>query len=184
VIIDNTAVAVAPAGADQLVPLVTWVPAGRALHIQAEIAELLARPALDGGNEYRPPYSNTHGPKDAWDLPRWTADEEPAAGWILGVLGPNKRRVIAHLIAAGTTGIWTGELRRAAGYDDATTMSGVFKAIGGRFRATGFRPLWNGGPKDSQKGQLLTVLDDTAHKLFTKVLKANYPDLAKEVGIS
>ena len=32
-------------------------------------------------------------------------------------------------------------------------MSCVFKAIGGRFRSVGLRPIWNGGEKDSQKGQ-------------------------------
>lgn len=81
-------------------------------------------------------------------------------------------------------GIWTGELRRVSGYDDSTSMSGVFKALGGRFRATGHRPVWNGGPKDSQKGQLLSVLEDAAGDLFTKVIKENYPDLAAEAGIT
>jgi hypothetical protein len=93
------------------------------------------------------------------------------------------RRGVAHLIAAGAQGVWTGDLRRSAGYDDATTMSGVFKAIGGRFRATGHRPVWNGGPKDSQKGQLLTVADETARELFPNVLKTKHPELAEECGI-
>ncbi|MDQ1677141.1 MAG: putative restriction endonuclease [Actinomycetota bacterium] len=181
---DHTAVRIAPASADQLIPLVTWVRVDRAPFIQAQIAQLLTEPAADGGREYKPPYSNTYGPKDAWDLPRWAAEEQPAASWVLGDLGPNQKRVIAHLVAAGSDGVWTGELRRSAGYEDATTMSGVFKAISGRFRATGHRPVWNGGPKDSQKGQLLNVGDETARQLFAKVLKANHPDLAQEYGIS
>jgi hypothetical protein len=181
---DQTAVRIASASGDQLIPLVTWVRADQAPSIQAQIARLLTDPAAGGGGEYKPPYSNTHGPKDAWDLPRWAVEDEAAASWVLGALRPNQKRVIAHLVAAGSDGVWTGELRHSAGYKDATTMSGVFKAISGRFRATGHRPVWNGGQKDPQKGQLLNVADETARELFAKALKANHPDLAKEYGIS
>ncbi|WP_369132021.1 hypothetical protein [Modestobacter sp. I12A-02662] len=182
--VDPDTVPVTPASGDQMIPLVTWVEASRASLIQSQIAQLLVRSEPGGGGEYRPPYSNSFGPKDAWELPRWAANEESAATWILGVLGPNQRRVIARLIAAGTDGVWTGELRRSVGYDEAMTMSGVFKAIGGRFRATGHRPIWNGGPKNSQKGQLLSVRDETARELFARVLRARYADLAEEYGIA
>lgn len=85
-----------------------------------------------------------------------------------------QRRVLAHLVAAGPEGVWTGELRRRAGYDDSTSMSGVFKAIGGRFRSTGLRPVWNGGEKDPQKGRCLRVFDDNARALFLSVIKARH----------
>lgn len=172
-----------PASGDQLVPLVTWVRAADALLVQEKIARLLVPVEAATGADYQPPYSNTFGPKDAWELPRWAADEKSAATWILGDLGSNQRKVVAYLIAAGAAGTWTGNLRRSAGYDDATGLSGVFKAISGRFRATGHRPVWNGGPKDSQKGQLLTVGDETARTLFADVLKANHPETATECGL-
>lgn len=176
-------VPITAANGEQIIPLVTWVKAKDAPLVQAQIAQLLVQLEAANGSDYRPPHSNTFGPKDAWELPRWAADEESAAAWILSVLGPNQRRVVAHLVAAGATGVWTGDLRRSSGYDDAATMSGVFKAIGGRFRATGHRPVWNGGPKDSQKGQLLTVGDETARTLFANALKTNHPETAKECGI-
>lgn len=180
----TAAIPVTPAQGDAIVPLVTWVRADQAPLVQAQIAQLLTQVSASGASEYRAPYSNTHGPRDAWELPRWAADDVQAATWIMNVLGPNQKRVVALLIAAGSEGVWTGELRHAAGYDEATSMSGVFKAIGGRFRATGHRPVWNGGPKDSQKGQLLQVGDATARELFAAVIKAAYPDLAKEFGIA
>lgn len=176
-------VPIVPANGDQLVPLVTWVKAKDAPVIQAQIAQLLVRPEARSGDDYKPPHSSTFGPKDAWELLRWEADETSAATWILSNLGSNQRRVIALLIAKGAAGVWTGDLRRLAGYDDATTMSGVFKAISGRFRATGHRPVWNGGPKDSQRGQQLTVADDTARKLFAAALKTNHPETAEQCGV-
>ena len=59
-------------------------------------------------------------------------------------------------------------------------MSGVFKAIGGRFRSVGLKPLWNGGAKDVEKGQKLSVLDDNARQLFANLITIQYPDLADE----
>lgn len=168
------------------VPLVVWTTAEQVLRLQAQVSQLLAEQesvASSQGGAYAPPHSNTYGPKDAWSLPAWTGSEEDAAAWIVGVLGSNQCRVLAHLVAAGPEGVWTGELRRRAGYDDSTSMSGVFKAIGGRFRSTGFRPVWNGGEKDPQKGQRLRVFDDNARALFLKVIKARHPGLAKEYGI-
>lgn len=177
------AVPVAAASGDDLIPLVNWVKASEAPYIQAQIANLLSEPAVGDGSAYRPPYSNTYGPSNAWDLPKWKPGEEAAAAWILSVLGDNQRKVVGRLVAAGTEGVWTGELRRIAGYDDSTSMSGVFKAIGGRFRATGHRPVWNGGTKAPQKGQKLTVLEETARALFTSVITSSYPDVAQEFGI-
>lgn len=168
------------------VPLVVWTTAEQVVRLQAQVAQLLAEQesaASSQGGAYAPPHSNTFGPKDAWSLPAWTGSEEDAAAWIVDVLGSNQRRVLAHLVSAGPEGVWTGELRRRAGYDDSTSMSGVFKAIGGRFRSTGLRPVWNGGEKDPQKGQRLRVFDDNARALFLKVVKARHPDLAKEYGI-
>ena len=166
---------------DDLVPLVTWVKAREAPYLQAQIAHLVGAPL--GGESYRPPHSSTYGPKNAWELAQWQPGEEPVATWILRDLGSNQRRVLARLVAAGAGGVWTGELRREGHYDEAKSMPGVFKAIGGRFRATGRRPAWNGGPKDSQKGQKLAVLDDTARVVFAEAIKAEYSALAEEFGI-
>jgi hypothetical protein len=102
--------------------------------------------------------------------------------WILGVLKPNQKPILGRIIAAGARGVWTTELCRAGGYHNPASLPGVLKAIGGRFRATGHRPLWNGGPRDAQ-GQLLSVRDETAGQLFAKVLKANHPDLAQQCGM-
>lgn len=173
-----------PAGAsgDDLVPVVAYVPAKDVMKMQAAIHQLVADYANTSGT-YKPPFSSTYGPKDAWNLPAWQGDEYVAAAWILGALGSNQRRVLAHLIASGSDGAWTGELRKSSGYDNSTSMSGVFKAIGGRFRSVGLRPVWNGGEKDSQKGQRLTVKDTAPRTLFAKVLQEQHPTLAGEFGI-
>lgn len=174
---------ISPSGADP-VPVVTWVPARDVLRVQEGINQLLGRKtSTDGSGRYKPPFSNTSGPKNAWELPAWNGDEEAPAAWILEAVGPNQRRVLAQLIAGGTEGVWTGSLRRTAGYDDSASMSGVFKAIGGRFRSTGLRPLWNGGEKDSQKGQRLNVRNEKAGALFAGIIKEKYPELAEEFGI-
>ena len=43
--------------------------------------------------------------------------------------------------------------------------------------------LWNGGPKDHEKGQKLSVNDNTVRLLFATLIKSDYPDLAKEFRI-
>jgi len=175
---------IAPSGSDP-VPLVFWVPADSALAMQAQLAQLLmAQPgSSSGGGAYNPPFSNTHGPKDAWQLPPWKGDERDAAKWILDSVADNQRRVLAYIVSAGTDGVWTIDLRQRAGYDSSKSMSGVFKAIGGRFRRVGLRPLWNGGPKEPHKGQLLNVRDDNAQRLFASLLRSHYPELATEFNI-
>lgn len=178
-------VPVAPVG-DDLVPLLVWVPARRAPRIQAQVHQLVAadeRPH-DPQAPYQPPHSNTFGPTNAWDLPEWEAPADaPAADWLARSLGPAQFRVLAHLISAGPTGVWTGELRRTAGYDPATSMSGVFKAIGGRFRNVGRKPAWRGGEKESQKGQCLRVPDGPARDLLRAALRDNNPSVAAEFGL-
>lgn len=181
---DTMTVPLAVAGKD-LVPVLVWTTADQALWLQEHISRLMIQQAaavVDGGT-YRPPHANTYGPKDAWELPAWTGTEEDAAAWIIDVLGPRQRRVLAAILAAGPDGIWTGELRRRAGYEESVSLSGVFKAIGGRFRSTGFRPVWNGGEKDSQKGQRLRVLEQNAGLLFRRVMKTRHPELAAEFGM-
>lgn len=171
-------------GDDDLVPILFYVKGSQVLDAQAAVRQFLAgSPAQVTDGPYKPPFSNTHGPKDAWELPKWTGEEHDAAEWIVGVVGTNQRKVLANLVAAGPDGVWTGELRHNSGYDGATSMSGVFKAIGGRFRSVGLRPVWNGGEKDSQKGQRLSVPDGPARELFAEALKAKYPDLAEDFGI-
>jgi hypothetical protein len=176
--------AVAPSGGD-LVPLLIWARADQVLAIQDRLAQLLVAQSGGSGNggAYKPPFSNTYGPKDAWDLPAWEGDEQDAASWILRVVGDNQRRVLTHLISAGRYGVWTGELRQTAGYDDSKSMSGVFKAIGGRFRSVGLKPLWNGGAKDPDKGQKLSVFNENVRLLFADLIRSHYPELAAEFSI-
>lgn len=172
-------------GADDLVPILFYVKGYQVLDAQAAVQQfLVGHPAQPTDKPYKPPFSNTFGPKNAWELPKWTGQEQDAAEWITGVVGANQRKVLANLVAAGAGGVWTGELRHNSGYDGATSMSGVFKAIGGRFRSVGLRPIWNGGDKESQKGQRLTVPDGPARQLFAAVLKAKFPELAEEFGIA
>src|ERR1700722_13330716 len=120
--------AVAPRDNDP-VPLVFWVQANKVLTLQAQIAELLS--AQSGGQEdggsYRPPFSNTYGPKNAWLLPAWEGDERDAAKWILRNVSDNQLRVLVHLVSAGASGVWTVELRKTADFDASKSMSGVFK---------------------------------------------------------
>ena len=146
--------ATAPRDSDP-VPLLFWVPANKVLATQAQVAELLGAQSggMGDGGAYKPPFSNTHGPRDTWQLPPWEGNEQDAAIWILRVVTDNQRRVLAHLISAGQSGVWTMELRHTAGYEPVSSMSGVFKAIGGRFRSVGLRPLWNGGPKDPKRAR-------------------------------
>jgi hypothetical protein len=177
--------ATAPRDSDP-VPLLFWVPADKVLATQAQVAELLRAQSggIGDGGAYKPPFSNTHGPRDAWQLPPWEGNEQDAATWILRVVTDNQRRVLAHLISAGQSGVWTAELRHTAGYEPGSSMSGVFKAIGGRFRSVGLRPLWNGGPKDSEKGQKLHVGDENVKRLFANLIMNCYADLAAEFRIA
>lgn len=171
-------------GGGEIVLLLTFVPARDALKVQAAISQLLRRDRdAEARGVYKPPFNGTHGPKDAWELPAWNGDDDEAAAWILGVIGPNQRNVLVRLVAGGIEGVWTGELRRMSGYEESASIGGVFKALSGRFRSTGFRPVWDGGEKDSQKGQRLRVLEENAHTLFVRVIKQTYPALAAEVGI-
>lgn len=179
-----TTIDLATSTGDEVVPVVTWVKASEATYWQGQFAQQVASSIASDTDGYRPPHSSTHGPKDAWELARWQHGEERAAAWIVRDLGPNQRRILARLVAAGAEGVWTGELRRAGTYDDGTSMSGVFKAIGGRFRATGHRPIWNGGAKDSQRGQKLTVQDGIAREVFASVIRDAYSDLAVEFGVT
>jgi hypothetical protein len=176
-----------PVAGGDLVAVSLIMPARHAPAFQMGALQLLVE--LNGGapdpDTYRPPYSNTYGPKDAWALPAWQDPaDEPAARWILGELGPKQRKVIALVLAAGPDGIWTNDLRHASGYGDAAGMSGVFKAIGGRFRRCGRRPVWNGGEKQPGKGQLLSAQDPVALAVFVRALLAEHPGLAGEVGLA
>jgi hypothetical protein len=190
-------VPVNPAPGD-LVPLLFWARADRTDSLQAQVHRLIngesvlpegppVRPAPPDGapaEPWRPPHSSTYGGKDAWRLPEWTNPEDrPAAAWIFDVLGPNQRRVLAQLLAAGPDGVWTTELRLTCGYEEVKSMSGVFKAIGGRFRSVGRKPLWRGGPKDAQRGQRLSVPDGPAAILFQSVIAERYPQVAAEFGL-
>ncbi len=173
------------ASGDDLVAVTIWVKASEAQAFQIQAHELHramnAFSATPG--TYTPPFPSTHGPTNAWELPAWQLADAAAAIWILGDLGKNQRRIIAHLVAAGPEGVWTGELRRSSNYDDSTGIGGVMKAITGRFRRTDRRPLWSGGEKDSQKGQRLPVKDETARSVFAQALKDNYRDLAANFDI-
>jgi hypothetical protein len=174
-----------PASGDEYVPILSWVLAKQAPKAQLAIAEALAHlgaPTVAGS--YKPPFPQNYGPENAWELPKMEKpDQEPAVSWILNVLGKSQRKLVALLVAAGPDGVWSGDLRHMAGYDEATGMSGVYRAIAGRFRRTGHRPVWNGGEKDSQNGQLLSVPDGDAREMFMTAIANEFPDLAAEVGI-
>jgi hypothetical protein len=177
--------AIAPRNSDP-VPLLVWVPADKVLAIQDQVAELLSAQSGSKNDDgaYKPPFPNTYGPVNAWELPAWEGHERDAAKWILHAVSDNQRRVLAHLVGAGGSGVWTTELRHTAGYDAFKSMSGVFKAIGGRFRSVGRRPLWNGGPKDPERGQKLNIRDKNVRLLFASVITSDYPDLAAEFSIT
>ncbi len=169
-----------------VVPVLLYVPTEQVLEVQAKLPGFLATigatTASTGG--YEPPYPATHGGHDAWTLQPWALGDEAAACWILSVLGEGQRRILAALLGAGTKGFWTSELRNIGGYSDDTRMSGPFKAIAGRFRRTGRRPLWNGNKvKDPMKGQLLWVGDETARMLFAVALVSDWPDVAAEFAV-
>src|SRR4051812_2300773 len=111
-----TTIELAVAEGDEVVPVVTWVKAAEAAYWQGQFAQQVAASVAIAADGYRPPHSSTYGPKDAWELAGWHRGEEPVASWILRDLGPNQRRILARLVAAGAEGVWTGELRRAGKY--------------------------------------------------------------------
>jgi hypothetical protein len=174
-------------GDGPVVPLLVWVDRDQVLEVQSKLPSWLATfkgPATSAGGGYEPPHSATHGDKNAWTLEPWGADHLPAAKWILSVLGDGQRKILAALLGA-EKGLWTSELRTIGGYPEDTRMSGPFKAIGGRFRRTGHRPLWNGDKvKDSKKGQLLWVGEEQARAVFATALVAGWPDVAAEFGVT
>jgi hypothetical protein len=165
--------------------VITWLPVEDAPIFQRRVSELIEAIRLErvGATRYVPPYDRSNGPQDAWELPGWMDDDGPVARWLLSDLGPNQRRILVSIVAAGREGVWTGDLKRAAGYDDSTSNSGIFKAIGGRFRRVGRRPIWNGGEKDTRRGQRLTAKDDIARELFRTIIRDEYPELAAEAGL-
>src|SRR4051794_6324417 len=114
----------AAASAGEYVPIVSWVPAQHATEAQQAIAEALVNlGAVADEGIYKPPFPQNHGPENAWELPKMVKpDAEPAVAWILSVLGKSQRKLMALLVEAGPEGVWSGELRHMAGYDDATGM--------------------------------------------------------------
>jgi hypothetical protein len=179
-----TTLEVAPVAGDELVPVVTWVRAGRAQQLQADIAELLAREvAGDHAGGYRPPHPRSPRQQDAWALPGWQAGDGPAAAWLVSSLRDHQRRIVGALVASGTAGAWTRELVEAGNYPAGTSPAPVFKAIGGWCRKAGRQPLWNGGPKARGRGQKLTM-NAASRALFGAALRAEFPELADEFGIA
>jgi hypothetical protein len=134
------------------------------------------------GDVYVPPFDRYHGPKNAWHLPPWTDPaDEPAARWIVSKLKVEQRHVIAELLAAGDDGVTTQVLLANAGYPAGTSPRGVFRGIGGRFRRCDRRPAWDGHEKTAA-GKRLTITGVHA-TLFGRVIRADYPELAAEVGL-
>lgn len=172
---------------DSLVPLVHYIPVDKIGMVQERLpqmlAELLGAASSADADDYTPPFNANHGPKDAWALPGWSESDAPAAAWILSRLIDPQRRIIVHLVAAGTEGVWTAHLHKSAGYAVNVRMSGPFKAIAGRCRSAGLRPLWNGGVKAPGKGQLLTIGDPLVRSIFAAAIKEHHPALAAEFGI-
>lgn len=147
-------------------------------------AELLRRLSAGGTSDiYVPPFKSTDGGKDAWDAAEWTNPaDEPAARWLLGDLPENQRRIVARLVAAGPDGVSTSAVLAFGGYGPETSASPVFKALGGRFRRVGRKPVWRGG-EQTDAGQILPVPNGSPRELFVHVIKTDYPELASELGL-
>ena len=90
---------------------------------------------------------------------------------------------MAQLVAAGPDGVTTSEVLTASGYGPDTSASPVFKAISGRLRRVGGKPLWRGG-EQTETGQLLSVPNGAPRELFVSILQSDYADLATESGIA
>lgn len=163
-----------------LVAVTNYMEAGLAPAFQARAIEWLnshsETPGSDGV-DYSPPFSGTFGPKNAWDLTEWTMADLPAARWIVRQVKTPQRWVIGNLVTSAEHGMWTVELREAAGYGPGKGMSGVFKALSGRCRSCGRRPFWNGGPKDPDKGQLLSVTAGETYQVFLAAIEAEAPEM-------
>ena len=152
--------------------------------LQQAGAELLRRLASkEGGSQFVPPYKSTDGEKDPWAAIEWSnPEDEDAARWLMNDLPDNQRRILVRLIAAGADGITTSAVLAFGGYGPETSASPVFKAIGGRFRRVGRRPVWRGGEQTSS-GQVLPVPEGPVRDLFVSVLISDHHDLAVEVGL-
>lgn len=149
--------------------------------VGAEALRRLTSAGLDAN--YRPPFKSTDGERDAWDAPEWSDPaDEAAARWLVNDLPENQRRVLARLVAGGPDGITTGAVLAFGGYGPDTSASPVFKAIGGRFRRVGRKPVWRGGGQ-TDAGQNLPVPHGPVRDLFVRVLKGDHPDIAREVGL-
>ncbi len=169
-----------PVEPGSIVAVTHYMPAAKAELFQRQAAEWLAAgtsAGSAGAGLYTPPFPRNYGPKNSWELPEWTEADLPAARWVLADLSERQRLVAANLITIEQHGMWSSELRDAAGYGEVDRMSGVFRAIAGRCRACGRRPFWNGGTKDPAKGMRLTITLGATLEVFRKALEEDWPEL-------
>lgn len=170
--------------ADDTVAVVIWTKARLARALQREAMALLTRLEMVAapGEPYAPPHPNNYGGRDAWQLPTWSDPEHwPAARWIVTDFAAPHRRILARLLAGGE--VATGELRRVGGYDERFKVGPIFKAIAGRFRSIGLRPIWVGGER-TPDGMLLSIPEGPGRDLFIRAFVTDWPELAAEFGLS
>jgi hypothetical protein len=175
----------APPGPDDLVMVPVYLRARQAPVFQAALPFILARLDTDPLGAYTPTAIASAPLRDAWTLEDWdSVEDRAAAAWIVEDLASRQLRVVAaQLAAAPEPGATTSELLAQAGYDSGTHPSPVFKALVSRFRRVGRRPIWTGGPH-TPTGQRLPVPDGPGRELFTEAIRARWPGLAIDIGLT
>lgn len=168
---------------DDIVVVPVYCQARHAAAVQRHAVDFLATLTHSPESGYQPPFKSSDGPENPWDLPPWNdPTDEPAGRWILGVVSDAHRHILGDLLAAGDEGVTVGTLLVAAGYSPGTSGAGVFKAIAGRFRRVGRRPVWDGAENTEDRMRLF-IPESEGRDLFTRVLRDDHPDIAAAVGL-
>jgi hypothetical protein len=160
-----------------IVGVVVWLEARQAPSFQRAalrwLDALQSTPdGPDGDNQaFAPPFTSDYGPEDAWDLPDWRPQEDlPALKWLLSDLRDGQRRMVEAFVAAGQDGITSEELRVAGGYTSVAGLPGALKAIVGRFRSVGRRPVWDWTDKPTPNGKPYWVKEGPVRSFFRRAL--------------
>jgi hypothetical protein len=122
---------------------------------------------------FRPPHGRQYGPKNAWQLPEWIpGEDDEAMRWAVSTYDSRQRKALRILVDKNGEFIPTGKLLPAAGYEEGTRASGVFRAIAGACRAVGRKPFWDGAATQG-KGRRLHIHPDRAEvrKMLDAALK-------------
>lgn len=146
------------------------VPVTHEQLVERAIRQALDTPAPDDDSKvtFVPPHGRQYGPKNAWDMPDWTPEDQAAIDWAVAGYDQRQRNILRILIDLEGEYIATGALLPAAGYEPDTRASGLFRAIAGSCRANGRKPFWDGAPQqgngrllkiDPQRGDVREMLD-------------------------